>query len=330
MSGITAASVKSQAGHGTQALAAGISRSVGAATGKMNEMRKAGSTKLHLPKSGNTPSPNCVRLFNGKYGDSIFVVGGGIFRIYTVKSRRADRPADKQKASRGAKYIEFRIPSLPDIKIAPDPLHDLTADDVLDITARDAADNWKARQAPPSRVSRPSGAETSIPQAEIESNAPYQPFHTDRRVSLHVYSHDKAHLPSPSVSVLLSPPTRKEAPLPPSTPAKNKPWAFGGPIKTIRLDVGPPQVIEDDYETPSDHRALPSSAIERVLRIADASGGDQQDGEAIVVTTRRRKGAGHHHLGAGGLDAEEARDAGDEEGFFEDDCEVLDFASQRV
>ncbi|KAM3078849.1 hypothetical protein ACMFMF_003780 [Clarireedia jacksonii] len=329
MSGITAASVKSQAGHGTQALAAGISRSVGAATGKMNEMRKAGGTKLHLPKSGNTPSPNCVRLFNGKYGDSIFVVGGGIFRIYTVKSRRADRPADKQKASKGAKYVEFRIPSLPDHKIPLEPLHDLTADDVLDITARDMEDNWKARQAP-SRVSRPSGAETSIPQAEIESNAPYQPFHTDRRVSLHVYSHDKTHLPSPSVSVLLSPPTLKEVPPAPSTPVKNKPWAFGGPIKTLRLDVGPPQVIEDDYETPSDHRALPSSAIERVLRIADSSGSDQQDMEQIVVTTRRRKGAGHHHSGAGGLDAEEAGGAGDEEGFFEDDCEVLDFASQRV
>ncbi|PQE30633.1 WD40 YVTN repeat-like-containing domain protein [Rutstroemia sp. NJR-2017a WRK4] len=315
MSGITAASVKSQAGHGTQALAAGISRSVGAATGKMNEMRKAASTKLHLPKSGNTPSPNCVRLFNGKYGDSIFVVGGGIFRIYTVKSRRADRPADKQKASRGAKYVEFRIPSLPDIKIAQDPLHDLTADDVLDITARDAEDNWKARQAP-SRVTRPSGAETSIPQAEIESNAPYQPFHTDRRVSLHIYSPDKPALASPSVSVLLSPLPRTEASAP-------KAWAFGGAIKTLRLDVGPPQVVEDDYETPADHRALPSSAIERVLRIGDA----EQEGETILVTTRRRKGVGHGHAHVG---AEEQGGQGDEEGFFEDDCEVLDFASQRV
>ncbi|EDN97809.1 hypothetical protein SS1G_12663 [Sclerotinia sclerotiorum 1980 UF-70] len=304
--GITAASVKSQAGQGTQALAAGISRSVGAATGKMNEMRKSGGTKLHLPKSRNIPSPNCVRFYNGKHGDSIIVVGGGIVRIYTVKSRRADRPADKQKASRGAKYVEFQVPPLPDIRIAPGPV----PDDVLGTLARDTADNWKARQVS-SRVSLPSGAESSIPQAEIESNAPYQPFHTDRRVNLHIYSHETT-TPSSSTS------TSGSSDVIVTESTKNA-WAFGGPIRSVRLDVGPPQLTEDDYETSSYHRALPSSAIERVMRIADSS---HEDMEQIVVTTRRRKGASSN----GAINAGNE----DEEGFFEDDCEVLDFASQRV
>jgi hypothetical protein len=47
---------------------------------------------------------------------------------------------------------------------------------------------------------------------------------------------------------------------------------------------------------------------------------NNEDTEQIVVTTRKRKtlrGAGNN----GDVD---------EEGFFEDDCEVLDFASQRV
>ncbi|KAF7879254.1 hypothetical protein EAF04_000451 [Stromatinia cepivora] len=304
--GITAASVKSQAGQGTQALAAGISRSVGAATGKMNEMRKSGGTKLHLPKSRNIPSPNCVRFYNGKHGDSIIVVGGGIVRIYTVKSRRADRPADKQKASRGAKYIEFQVPSLPDVRIAPGPV----PDDVLETLARDTGDNWKARQVS-NRVSPPSGAETSIPQAEIESNAPYQPFHTDRRVSLHIYSHETA---TPSCSASIS--GSSDAIV---TKSSKNAWAFGGPIRSVRLDVGPPQLTEDDYETSSYHRALPSSAIERVMRIADSS---HEDMEQIVVTTRRRKGASPNGAITPGNE--------DGEGFFEDDCEVLDFASQRV
>ncbi|RAL58113.1 hypothetical protein DID88_002388 [Monilinia fructigena] len=130
--GITAASVKSQAGQGTQALAAGISRSVGAATGKMNEMRKS------------------------------------------VKSRRADRPADKQKASRGAKYVEYHIPSLPDVKIVRGPAHD----DGVGALARDTVENWKARQVTTRVTSL--WAESSILQAEIESNAtisaiPYRP-----------------------------------------------------------------------------------------------------------------------------------------------------------
>lgn len=305
--GITAASVKSQAGQGTQALAAGISRSVGAATGKMNEMRKSGGTKLHLPKSRIIPNPNCVRFYNGRCGDSVFAVGGGIIRIYTVKSRRADRPADKQKASRGAKYVEYQIPSLPDVKIVRGPAHD----DGVGALARDTVENWKARQVM-TRVSPPSGAESSIPQAEIESNAPYQPFHTDRRVSLQVYSEERATPSSSSTSTTgLSDATAAK-------PSKRA-WAFGGPIRSLRLDVGPPQLTEDDYETSSYHRALPSSAIERVMRIADSS---HEDMEQIVVTTRRRKGAGT--TGATSPGNEE------EEGFFEDDCEVLDFASQRV
>lgn len=305
--GITAASVKSQAGQGTQALAAGISRSVGAATGKMNEMRKSGGTKLHLPKSRNIPNPNCVRFYNGKHGDSIILVGGGIVRIYTVKSRRADRPADKQKASRGAKYIEYQVPFIPDIRIAPGPV----PDEDLETLARDTGDNWKGRQVS-ARISPPSGAETSIPQAEIESNAPYQPFHTDRRVSLHAYSHEKA---TPSSSSISNTGSSEDMP----TKSSKKAWAFGGPIKSVRLDVGPPQLTEDDYQTSSYHRALPSSAIERVLRISDSS---HEDMEQIVVTTRRRKGANPNGAMSPGNE--------DEEGFFEDDCEVLDFASQRV
>ncbi|KAF7902128.1 uncharacterized protein EAF01_007426 [Botrytis porri] len=304
--GITAASVKSQAGQGTQALAAGISRSVGAATGKMNEMRKSGGTKLHLPKSRNIPNPNCVRFFNGKHGDSITVVGGGIIRIYTVKGRRADRPADKQKASRGAKYVEYQVPSLPDTRIAPGPV----PDDVLETLTRDAGENWKVRQVS-TRVSPLSGAESSIPQAEIESNAPYQPFHTDRRVSLHNYSHGKTKSSSSTSTSDSSDNVMADS--------SKKAWAFGGPIRSVRLDVGPPQLTEDDYQASSYHRALPSSAIERVMRVADSN---HEDMEQIVVTTRRRKGASSNGAPRPGDE--------DEEGFFEDDCEVLDFASQRV
>lgn len=54
--------------------------------------------------------------------------------------------------------------------------------------------------------------------------------------------------------------------------------------------------------------ALPQSAMERVMQYGDA--------EQIVVTTRRRRGG--------------RQGDGDEDGFFEDDCEVLDFADQRV
>jgi hypothetical protein len=314
ISAITAASVTSQAGHGTQALAAGISRSVGAATGRMNEMRKSSSNKLHLPRSSVIPSRACIQLVPGKRNDSVMVVGGGIVGFYTVKSRRADRPADKQKASKGAKYVEFRIPSLPDFKVAPEPVRDLSDGDLDLAEKNDSPQSLKKAQA---KTTATRATESSIPQAEIESNAPYQPFHTDRRVAIHTYAHELAPAPSPSISALLSPPHLSDEAFPISASESLKvPWAFGGSIKTDLLDVGPPHDTEDSVQSLYDHRALPPSAIERVI----AFPADSEDTEQIVITTRVRKNA---------RSSGELIDA-DEEGFFENDCEVLDFASQRV
>ncbi|KAI9050077.1 hypothetical protein LZ554_006221 [Drepanopeziza brunnea f. sp. 'monogermtubi'] len=316
--GISARTVTAQAGHGTQALAAGISRSVGAATGKMNEMRKsANTTKLHLPRNHSAPSRACVLLLNGKRNDSVVVLGGGVVRFYTIKNRRADRPADKQKASRGSKYVEFRLPSLPDFKRTPEVMRDFNEAGDLELTEKDIEESrWKARQSP-SPITKAHGTESSIPQAEIESNAPYQPFHTDRRVGLHVYSNEEISLPSPSVSVLVSPP-RAIPGVKTTQSGQAKAWAFGGSISAKKLDVGPPHNSDDDeFDVSADTRALPSSSIERVFRVSDS----MDHMEQIVITTRIPKAP----RGGGSTNA-----GGDDEGFFEDDCDVLDFASQRV
>jgi hypothetical protein len=315
--GLSAKAVTAQAGHGTQALAAGISRSVGAATGKMNEMRKSGHTKLHLPNSTAVPSRACILLLNGKRNDSVMAVAGGIIRFYSIKNRRADRPVDKQKASRCARYVEYRIPNLLDFKFAPEITRDLNQVSDLELTERDIEESrWRTGHSP-SPAPQLRGTESSIPQAEIESNAPYQPFHTDRRVGLHVYSHEEAPLPSPSVSALLSPPGLADEVKSSSCSKSTGAWAFGRPIKITKLDVGPPHNPDDDVDDSADHRALPSSAIERVLRVTDST----EEMEQIVITTRRRKAVSRAGENSGDVD---------EEGFFEDDCDVLDFASQRV
>lgn len=316
--GISARTVTAQAGHGTQALAAGISRSVGAATGKMNEMRKAVNAKLHLPRSSVVPTRACIMLLNGKRNDLVVVVGSGIVGIYTIKNRRADRPADKQKASRGAKYVEHRIPSLPDVRLAQDFSRELNHIGDLELTERDVEESrWKARQPPPPGA-QSHGTESSIPQAEIESNAPYQPFHTDRRVGLYTYCHEETLPPSLSVSTLISPQPKVDQKRLALSNSPKSSWVFGGPIKSTKLDVGPPHNPDDDFDFSADHRALPSSTIERVMRVTDSL----EDMEQIVITTRRRRGVPRSGI-------ENSEDA-DEEGFFEDDCEVLDFASQRV
>jgi hypothetical protein len=284
----------------------------------MNEMRKSGNTKLHLPNSPTVPSRACILLLNGKRNDSVMAVAGGIVRFYSIKNRRADRPVDKQKASRGARYVEFRIPNLPDFKFAPEITRDLSQVGDLELTERDIEESrWKTGHSP-SPAPQLHGTESSIPQAEIESNAPYQPFHTDRRVGLHVYSHEETSLPSPSVSALLSQPGLEDEVKSSPVTKFTGPWAFGRPINATTLDVGPPHNPDDDFDVSADHRALPLSAIERVLRVTDST----EEMEQIVISTRRRKGVARS--------GPENYGNVDEEGFFEDDCEVLDFASQRV
>ncbi len=311
--GISARAVTAQAGHGTQALAAGISRSVGAATGKMNEMRKSAATKLHLPRSNVIPSRGCVVLLNSKRHDLVIVAGGGIVRLYTIKNRRADRPADQQKALRGANYIDHRLPKLPEFRFSLDHTPDLQQAGDFELAQEEI--RWKERS-PKVQLYPSRGAESSIPQAEIESNAPYQPFHTDRRISLHVYSQEEPVLDSPSVSAVFAPPRTGVNTSLKSSSLKSA-WAFGGPINSTQLNVGPPYNPEDEIDDTVDHRALPLSAIERVVRITDST----ENVEQIVITTRRRKI--QSHMG-------ESANRSNEEGFFEDDCEVLDFASQRV
>jgi hypothetical protein len=195
-------------------------------------------------------------------------------------------------------------------------------DEILDLSDRDMdAGNTLTLNPRPRVAATDQTMESSIPQAEIESSAPYQPFHTDRRVTLCEYRRGtggqlevvSAILAETSLDENTTSKKKKKKgqPMEPNSSSEfsnTTAWAFGQDIPVVRLDLGLAAVAEEEYDGPEDHIALPPSAMERVMQY-----GDQ---EQIVVTTRRRRGA------QGGSQGED--------GFFEDDCEVLDFADQRV
>ncbi|EON97743.1 hypothetical protein UCRPA7_6744 [Phaeoacremonium minimum UCRPA7] len=205
-------------------------------------------------------------------------------------------------------------------------------EEYLDLMDReDAGNNTMVLDARPRPPQDDASAQSSIPQAEIESSAPYQPFHTDKRVAIYEYAPEQ---PSTAqqvalVSEMLGDSLQLEKPKPSKSKRKASPsfspaqapvkdtsvWVFGQPIEATRLDLGHYQITEEESFNMStdDTRALPPSAIERE-RVLQRFGENE---EQIVVTTRRRRGAGR------------AADT-DDDGFFEDDCEVLDFADQRV
>ncbi|KAI1313642.1 hypothetical protein F5Y03DRAFT_104162 [Xylaria venustula] len=304
------------ASYGGKVLAAGISHSLGNAGTAINHLRHTGENRVSLPLRDMSAGPSCAIWITGKKHHTLFVVGDGQVRMFPGKSRRPSARRDRPRIARGSKYNDFKLRDLPNDLIAPsikqiiDPIED------LDLSSPDHdGGNTLVLHPRPHLDDVDHSPEAAIPQAEIESNAPYQPFHTDRRVSLHIYRKTDSDGGLSSViqrmdSATLDD-TEQSADRHQPKPVTSQAWAFGQTIDTVKLDLGLPVVIDEEISNSiDDHRALPVSAMERVLQV----GGDD---EQIVVTTRRRRGGNR------------AADA-DEDGFFEDDCEVLDFADQRV
>lgn len=311
--GISASNVTSHAGHGGKVIVAGLSKSFGAATGTVNHLRRSAENRVRLPHDFRLPSTGCAKWLHGKSACRLATLGGATTRIYTLKTRFS-RSTGKGKDPLSVKYVDQDLPMLPQTPIIPPAYLAPESDEDADVLSG-AGDMQPVRTT--SAVTAYNGSRTvaSVSQAEIESNPPYQPFHTDRRVGLYVYSSADVSLSLASASALVTG-IERPAPSVHTSVAYDDPWAFGCPISTTKLDVGPPYDAEALQTSVVEDRALPASAIERVTTIAGAD----DNAEQIVITTRRRKGA---RGGVAGSDD-------DNDGFFEDDCEVLDFASQRV
>ena len=324
-SGNTAAvagnSFKESAAQGGRVIASTISSSLGKTGTAINQLRHNGENRLSLPPSGYLPLTGCVKWSKGRRSQTLVSAAGGVVRSFPSKSRQTSTQS-RTWLGRGNQYKDFKIPSIPDDKVAP-AIRQITehgaVDEYLDLNDQDTegANTLTLKRHSKSK-SHDYSAETSIPQAEIESSAPYQPFHTDRRVMLSEYTWQTMDQID-STSVLLgrvsldgnaTPKNKKKNALPAqksdlSAAPTSSAWAFGQDIPAVQLDLGLPMGSEDPL---ANSRALPASAMERVLQYGES-------GEQIVVTTRRRRGA---------------QTAEGEDGFFEDDCEVLDFADQRV
>ncbi|KAH6998746.1 hypothetical protein BKA56DRAFT_470277 [Ilyonectria sp. MPI-CAGE-AT-0026] len=320
--GVTGSTLKDSAAIGGRVIAASISNSLGKTGTALNQLRHTGENRVSLPPSSALPSASCVAWIKSRRHHGLFVVGDGLVRTFSCKTRRSSVQSGR-RVTRASRYQDHNVPALPNDLVAPAvrQMMDLGAqEEILDLSDRDMdAGNTLTLNARPRIAPAEQVMESSIPQAEIESSAPYQPFHTDRRVTLCEYSRGTtAQLEVVSQILADTSPEGKmrskkkkgqptESSASHETPSSGA-WAFGQEIAVVRLDLGLPPVAEEDYGGPDDHIALPQSAMERVMQYGDE--------EQIVVTTRRRRGAQGNSPG--------------EDGFFEDDCEVLDFADQRV
>ncbi|KAI6783868.1 uncharacterized protein J7T54_001744 [Emericellopsis cladophorae] len=303
------------AAHGGRVIAAGITHSLGKTGTAINHFRHAGENRVAVPPSSISPAAACVEWMRGRKSHSLFALGDGLVRTFPSKQKRMST----HRGAGSSRIQDFKVPLLPDDIIAPavrQILESGTEEEVLDMTDRDmeAGNNTLTLNQARQKASICPGPAFYIPQAEIESSAPYQPFHTDRRVtvceliSLPHGGIDEQTLVNglEATSLEAKPSKKKPRQQHQQVVEPNGAWAFGQDIPATNLHIGPRLALDDDGE--SGDLALPPSAMERTLQYGDH--------EQIVVTTRKRRGPRNGDQ--------------DGDGFFEDDCEVLDFADQRV
>lgn len=271
-----------------RAVAAGFNRSVGAAAaGTVNTFRHLGENRLALPSSQSAVVPGCVRWLSGKGLGRIAITGGGVVRIYSIRQSSNSKARQRRPSVFGDRPVEFSLPKEPassqhvtskelrNSRSSPEPS-----------TPRSSF--WLPQSA--LAASSTSKLETHpLSYAELDTSLAYQPFHTDRRVNLYVYT-DEVTAAVPTVS------------------QGSSTWVFGESIPATKISVGTTGHEDDDADL---EQATPSR-MENVISMK----GNAEEGQQIIVTTRRKRST---------------QDEGTaEDEIFEDDCEILDFAEERV
>ena len=289
----------------SKAMAAGVGKSI-------NNIRHSGDNKLALPVSPSGVKPHSVRWLSGKGRRSIALVSGGVLQIWRVQMRPATGKGKSPNATSISKrkVVEFGLAAIPHSSFPPAVTEQLFPQPGDQEVANGVYGEWLPRalpRKPAARGAKASGSALApLSFSEIETNPPYQPFYTDRRVARFVYSR-------PLASVHES--NSEHQPEMPSLASNlhheddNTCWVFGEDVEAVRISSPATHNHELDED---EFVAGVAARIENKLVLND----DEEEVEQVVVTTRRRRVK---------RDDEEG-----EEGFFEDDCEVLDFAEDRV
>ncbi|KAL4929298.1 uncharacterized protein BDV17DRAFT_79413 [Aspergillus undulatus] len=288
MNGLT---IPAAAGMGGKA-AAGLSKSMGAAaSGTVNSLRHVGENRLHISGLHREPAAGRVTWVIHKGQPFLALVANGYFRMHRIKRSVLLNKSRQPQSVIGTKESEFRLPENLSSPCGPMGISSFNPD--LAVYASLALPSLSARPSASSKLKC-----QPLSQAELETNAPYQPFHTDQRVSLFTYSEageaDGSKIASPSGQ-----------------------WVFGNHMPMSKLHVRRLSAGSDDEDEDAAHELQqgPGGGIENTISMGSSTG----NVEEVVITTRRKKKHSSASLGAGG-----------EDGFFEDDCEVLDFAVDRV
>lgn len=302
--------------RGGKAVAAGLSKSVGAASDTVTHLRHAGDNRVHLNGLAKDPRPNQIAWIKLRGELAVGALDGGVLRTFKLKRREI---GGKQSVKIKVSVIDARsateraIPSLEQLFRSSEPETD-----------------FRRSRSKMNKQTSILHATHPLSRAELETNAPYQPFHSDRRVTLFVYkANGNAEVDLIGGSFTSSPSRFSSEVSSQQTANKTSQWVFGNEISTTKLTL---RVFVEDDNGHGDSQAETgqlsagqSSTIIRQTQATQNTSNPEDPIEQIVITTRRKK----NKVPLGdrpGLNGDLLED----DGFFEDDCEVLDWAGDRV
>ena len=223
-------------------------------------------------------------------GKSLAITGGVIVRIYSIRQSSNSKVRQRRPSVIGNRPVEFSLPKEPVLS------HNVTGKQHSNSrTSPESSTPRGSFWLPQPDLPVPSTLKLEthpLSYAELDTSLAYQPFHTDRRVNLYVYNDEN------TTAV-------------PTSSQGTSTWVFGESIPATKISVGS---TGHDDEDPDLAQASPSR-MENVISMT----GTAEEGQHIIVTTRRKRSTKDEGTGAGAEDE-----------IFEDDCEILDFAEDRV
>jgi hypothetical protein len=281
-----------------------------------------GGNRVYLAASGTGVQPGCVKFLTAKERGYVAVLGGGLLRIYELRPGGSGKKGSTTGGVASGNWWEYDLPAVP---VACEPSNtDGKVGGYWSFRSRHDDDNH--------------GAKTPLANAEIETNSAFVPWHQERRVKMYVYEYDapKQQLvaihppptPPPEPNHHLSPdseddsPARDESPAPKKKGKKNK----KSPQHRSVPDESPPPPQDPEPAIP---QAPPPPCNPWVF-------GLPMEAERIFLTDAGGRGdVAFCGDGATGLEAAmrdglqidlaAMRGRAREEGFFEEDAEMLVF-----
>lgn len=175
---------------GGRAVAAGLSKSLGAASETVTSIRHANQSRLHLKASARQGT----LLWQRRDAKPVLtVLDSGAIKVYYVRMTkpRENRQRETVSVFDARKAVATKFPRTSDL-MADFPIPELNT---MSVGHEDNADDdeshllgfWKFRANRDANQRMPH----PLASAEIETNAPYQPFHSDPRVTLSVITDDQ-------------------------------------------------------------------------------------------------------------------------------------------